>query len=136
MVLASKSSRELFRGRLNKGSYCFTPRLNVSSKKQRSKVMLILRPTGLSSSVYKDRFDYTVFEEGRPIGHMYEDHHAPAELRWSWSITVPVDPQPGIRMDGRTTTLDHAKEQFRRSWERVRVIPPTDHGPQATRGRR
>jgi hypothetical protein len=98
--------------------------------------MLFLRPSGLSSPVYNDRFDYTVFEEGRPIGHMYEDHHAPAELRWSWSITVPVDPQPGIRMDGRTTTLDHAKEQFRRSRERVRVIPPIDHGPQATRGRR
>jgi hypothetical protein len=135
MALTSKSSRGLFRGRSNKGSYCFTTWLGVS-KKPRSKVTLILRPTGLSSPVYKDRFDYTVFEEGRPIGQMYEDRHAPAELRWSWSITVPVDPQPGIRMDGRTTTLDHAKEQFRRSWERARVIPPTDHGPQATRGRR
>jgi hypothetical protein len=46
-------------------------------------VPLILRPTiGLSSPVYKDRFDYTVFEEGRPIGRMYEDRHAPPELRW------------------------------------------------------
>jgi hypothetical protein len=98
-------------------------------------VPLILRPTSLSSSAYKDRFDYIVFEEGRPIGCMHEDRHAPPELRWSWSITVDVA-QLGIRMDGRTTTLDHAKEQFRRSWERVRAIPPADDGPQATRGRR
>ena len=91
---------------------------------------LILRPTiGLSSPVYKDRFDYTVFEEGRPIGRMYEDRHAPAELRWFWSITVYVDPKLGIRTDGRTTTLDHAKEQFRRSWERVRAHPSPNQAP-------
>jgi hypothetical protein len=90
---------------------------------------LILRPTGLSSTVYKDQRDYTVFEDSRAIGRMYEDLHAPPELRWFWSITVYVDPKLGIRMDGRTTTLDHAKEQFRRSWERVRAIPAPDHAP-------
>ena len=72
---------------------------------------LILRPTGLSSPVYKDRFDYTVFEDGRPIGRMYEDRHAPPELRWFWSITVYVDPKLGIRTDGRTTTLK--RDEFR-----------------------
>ena len=91
---------------------------------------LILRPTiGLSSPVYKDRFDYTVFEEGRPIGRLYEDRHAPPELRWFWSITVYVDPKFGIRTDDRTATLDHAKEQFRRSWERVRAHPSPNQAP-------
>jgi hypothetical protein len=63
-----------------------------------------------------------VFEDGRAIGRMYEDRHARPELRWFWSITVYVDPKLGIRMDGCTTTLDNAKERFRRSWERVRAI--------------
>jgi hypothetical protein len=93
------------------------------------RVPLILRPTGLSSPVHKDQLDYTVVEDGHAIGRMYEDRHAPAELRWLWSITVHVDPKLGIRLDGRTTTLDHAKEQFRRSWERVRAIPPANQAP-------
>jgi hypothetical protein len=83
---------------------------------------LTLRPTGLSSPVYKDQLDYTVIEDGREIGRMYEDRHGRPELRWFWSITVYVDPKLGIRMDGRTTTLENAKEQFRRSWERMRAI--------------
>jgi len=70
-----------------------------------------------------------VIEDGREIGRMYEDRHAPPELRWFWSITVYVDPKLGIRTDGSTTTLDNAKEQFRRSWERVRAIPPAANAP-------
>jgi hypothetical protein len=46
----------------------------------------------------------------------------PLELRWFWSITVYVDQKIEIRMKGHTTTLDHVKEQFRRSWERVFAI--------------
>ena len=70
-----------------------------------------------------------MIEDGREIGRMYEDRHAPPELRWFWSITVYVDPKLGIRTDGRTTTLDNAKEQFRHSWERVRAIPPAANAP-------
>jgi hypothetical protein len=78
------------------------------------RVTLILRPAGVSSPIYR--------ENGREIGRMYEDCQAPRELRWFWSITVYVDPKIEIRMKGHTTTLDHAKEQFRRSWERVCAI--------------
>ena len=42
---------------------------------------LTLRHTGLSSPVYRDQLDYTVFEDGRPIGRMYEDRYAPAGRR-------------------------------------------------------
>jgi hypothetical protein len=47
---------------------------------------LALRPTSLSSPVHRDQLDYTVFEDGRAIGRMYEDPHTRAELRWFWSI--------------------------------------------------
>ena len=53
---------------------------------------LTLRPTGLSSPAYADRLDYTIFDNGKPVGRMYEDKHAP-ELPWFWSITVYVDSQ-------------------------------------------
>jgi hypothetical protein len=42
---------------------------------------LTLRPTGLASPVYADWLDYTVIEDGREIGRMYEDNYA-RSLRW------------------------------------------------------
>jgi hypothetical protein len=44
------------------------------------------------------------------IGRTYEDRHAPADVRWFWSITVHVDPALGIRTHGRVTTLQLAVE--------------------------
>ena len=81
---------------------------------------LTLRPTGLSSPIYRDQLDYTVFEDGRTIGRMYEDKHAREELRWFWSITVYVPPTLGIRTNSRTATLEDAKAAFRASWEKCR----------------
>jgi hypothetical protein len=49
---------------------------------------LTMRATGLSSSpVDKDRKDWTIFDDGAPVGRIYEDASAstPAELRWFWS---------------------------------------------------
>ena len=82
---------------------------------------LTLRPTGLASPVYADWLDYTVFEDGRAIGRMYEDKQTRPELRWFWSITVYVDPMLGIDTHGRTATLNEAKERFRVSWLRCRT---------------
>ena len=48
---------------------------------------LTLRPTGLASPVYRDQLDYTVIEDGREIGRLYEDRNTQPELRWFWSIT-------------------------------------------------
>ena len=56
---------------------------------------LTMRPTGLSSSpVDKDRQDWTIFDDGEPVGRIYEDASAstPAELRWFWSVVVYVNP--------------------------------------------
>jgi hypothetical protein len=82
---------------------------------------LFLRPTGLSSPAYRDWADYTVTENGRAIGRIYEDRHSRPELRWFWSIAIFVNPMLGIVTNGRTATIKQAKEQFRNSWERVRA---------------
>jgi hypothetical protein len=83
-------------------------------------VPLTLRPTGASSPDYTDRTDYTVFEEGRAIGRIYEDRDAPSGWRWFWSITVYVDPKLGIPTHGKSPTLEFAKERVRVNWLRCR----------------
>jgi hypothetical protein len=32
-----------------------------------------LRPTGLASPAYDDQIDYTVLDDGREVGRIYED---------------------------------------------------------------
>ena len=84
---------------------------------------LTLRTTGLSPPAYqhqKDYKDYTVFQDSRPIGRLYEDpaagtHH---ELQWFWSITVVVDARAGVRTDGWTASFEEAKAHFQENWER------------------
>jgi hypothetical protein len=34
---------------------------------------LTMRPTGGHSPVYRDRQDWTIFEDGQPVGRIYED---------------------------------------------------------------
>jgi hypothetical protein len=47
---------------------------------------LTMRPTGGHSPVYADRQDWTIFDDGKPVGRIYEDMSASAsaELRWIW----------------------------------------------------
>jgi hypothetical protein len=82
---------------------------------------LTLRRTGLSSPVYADQIDYTVLEDGREIGRIYEDRHSRPELRWFWSITVFVGSQPGIVTNGRAPTIEQAKAQFLENWLKYRA---------------
>jgi hypothetical protein len=84
---------------------------------------LTLRPTGGHSPVYRDRQDWTIFEDGRPIGRLYESNSTgmPADLRWFWSITVYVHPNAGIVTSGKVASLEQAKADFRQSWERART---------------
>ena len=60
---------------------------------------LTMRRTGGHSPVYADRQDWTIFDDGKPVGRIYEDASAstPADLRWFWSVPVYVDPQGGHR---------------------------------------
>jgi hypothetical protein len=82
---------------------------------------LTLRPTGLSSPVYRDQVDYEVIENGRAVGRMYEDSHALPELRWFWSITVLVGDRPGVVTSGRVPTLAQAKVRFLSNWQKCRA---------------
>ena len=66
-------------------------------------MLLTMRPTGGHSPIYADRQDWTVLDEGQPVGRIYEDTSASTpDQRWTWSITVyvgrmPVSPQAGRR---------------------------------------
>jgi hypothetical protein len=83
--------------------------------------MLSLRRTGLSSPAYQDWEDYTIVEDGRVVGRLYEDRHSPPEYRWFWSITVYVDPKLVMNTSGRAPTIEEAKAQFLASWEKCRT---------------
>ena len=78
---------------------------------------LSLRPTNLSSL---RGLDYCVIEDGQVIGRVYEDRHTRPGLQWFWSITMHIDPALGVTTDGRTPTLEIAKEEFKSSWSKVR----------------
>jgi hypothetical protein len=81
---------------------------------------LTLRTTGLPPCVYPQQKDYTVFQDSRPIGRLYEDPAAGArhELRWCWAITVVVDARAGVRTEGWTASFEEAKAHFQENWER------------------
>src|SRR5205823_14459838 len=89
---------------------------------------LSLRPTGLSPPVYREQRDYTVIEDGRAIGRMYEDWHALPEMRWFWSITVFVGYRPGVTTNGRVPTLEKAKARLLSYWQKART-DPSPSGP-------
>ena len=67
------------------------------------------------------QLDYIVIEEGRTIGRMYEDLHAPADYRGFWSITLHIDLVLGIVTNGRVPSLEEAKTSFKASWGKVRA---------------
>jgi hypothetical protein len=79
---------------------------------------LTLRPTRGHSPVYGDRQDWTIFDDGKPVGRIYEDTSVStsADLRWFWSITVYVHPDAGIAASGKVPTLGEAKTAWLRSW--------------------
>jgi hypothetical protein len=83
---------------------------------------LTLRPTGLSSSAYRDWLDYVIVADGRDVGRVYEDRHRRPELRWFWSITIYVNPKRGITTSGRAASLDEAKARFLANWQTCRGI--------------
>jgi hypothetical protein len=86
-------------------------------------VPLTMRPTGGHSPVYADRQDWTIFDDGEPVGRIYEDVSAstPAELRWFWSVTVYVNPKESIVTSGKAPTIEAAKAALEASWRRCQV---------------
>ena len=49
---------------------------------------LTVRKTGPASLAYQQWADYTVYDDGRAIGRIYEDRATRTALLWFWSITM------------------------------------------------
>jgi hypothetical protein len=72
---------------------------------------LAMRKNSLAS---QDWADLTIYDDGRPIGRIYED---PMTLRWYWFITM-WPRQPGVRIDGRCATFEEAEAEFQEHWRK------------------
>jgi hypothetical protein len=59
---------------------------------------LTLRATGGPSRANQHHQDWTIFDDGKPVGRIYEDTSAstPEDMRWFWSIRTYEQPEhPG-----------------------------------------
>ena len=83
-----------------------------------TRVSLTVRKTGPVSLAYRQWADYTVYENGRAIGRIYEDRATRPGLRWFWSITMIGARHTGIRTDGCTPTLEQAKAELQANWRK------------------
>jgi hypothetical protein len=74
-----------------------------------------------------DRQDWTIFDDGEPVGRIYEDASAstPAELRWFWSNReggggiVFAATEPGTKVGGNRRVYCIAGEGARESLRRL-----------------
>ena len=78
---------------------------------------LTLRRTKIRQAPVFEVGDFTVYDDGRPVGRIYQKH-APAspDLTWFWSITEYVE-----RTSGMAETLDAAKTAFRDCYDKWRA---------------
>jgi hypothetical protein len=84
---------------------------------------LTLRTTGLESPAHQHQKDYTVFQDTRPIGRLYEGAATGTrhQVRWFWSITVVIDLRAGVRTNGGAASFEDAKTHFQENWEKWKV---------------
>jgi hypothetical protein len=78
-------------------------------------MLLTMRPTGGDSPVYEGRQNWTVFDDGEPIGRSTKTRpraRRPICARF-WSITVYVGSKAGIVTNGKVPTLDQAADSIR-----------------------
>ena len=64
-----------------------------------------------------DWSEYTIVENGRPIGRIFQRRSVP-ELPWFWSITTVPSDQADKYMHGRAATMESAKADFEANYER------------------
>jgi hypothetical protein len=77
---------------------------------------LTMRPTGLSSGVYKDSVDYSVFCGEWCIGRIYETRSGTEQLRWFWALHAHTKPA-NLRIANQVATLEDAKAEFQACWK-------------------
>ena len=83
------------------------------------RVSLTVRKTGPVSLAYQQWADYTVYDDGRAIGRIYEDRATRPALRWFWSIAMIDARHTGIRTEGCTPTLKQAKAELQANWRKA-----------------
>jgi hypothetical protein len=76
---------------------------------------LTMGPTGLSSGIYENSIDYSVFC-GECIGRIYENRSGPEDTRWFWAPHSPSKPGT-LRISNQVATLETAKAEFEASWK-------------------
>jgi hypothetical protein len=77
---------------------------------------LTLRPTGLrQSAAFAHLADYSVYDDGREIGRIYEVH-APTrpEAAWTWSIIVMGEARGHVMTDGNASHVRRGEAPVRR----------------------
>jgi hypothetical protein len=74
-----------------------------------------LRMRKTSCPPYADWLDCVVYDDGKPIGRIYEDRHSLPDLRWYWCLTRHGCLAVGGPSNGRVPTLEEAKAQLRRT---------------------
>ena len=67
----------------------------------------------VSSTIDKDRPDYTVYSGDWDVGRIYQPRGGPDSMRWFWSMTV----NGPMTRSNRVATLEEAKAQFQKSWD-------------------
>jgi hypothetical protein len=84
-------------------------------------MLLTMRPTGGHSPVYADRQDWTIFDDGKAVGRIYENAGAStsADMRWFWAITVYVWPDAGVVTRGKAPTLDQGEGRISAQLDRL-----------------
>ena len=69
--------------------------------------------------------DYSVLDDGVSVGRIKTGKGPNAKEHWYWSITFSL---PFHGRDGKTATLEEAKEAFKKRWAEVRsTISPEDY---------
>ena len=64
--------------------------------------------------------DYVIRLDGRDIGRVYKSTFV-GEVRWNWTIHI-IDGLrriEGVPISGLVASLDHAKQEFRASFEKM-----------------
>jgi hypothetical protein len=83
---------------------------------------LTLRRTRLAhppSMAYLE--DWTILDNGKPVGRLYQTHTTARTIIWHWSITVYVEPRSGLSTSGTAGTLEAANAAFRDTWDKLKA---------------
>jgi hypothetical protein len=78
---------------------------------------LRLRPQKHVRPAYRDHADSAVMSNEYVVGRIYEERHAPEELRWFWALNGVHAPQV-VTTSGKVATLEQAKAQLAENWRK------------------